>query len=199
MNISPVSFGSVPMSFSERVNAPQRYIQKETPTAATSLSKPVKKQGTFLGKVVKLAIAAAVVAGGLACGAKKGVFNPDKFQNETIKKAMGHLQTAGEKIGEKATKYYGVVKEKLSAGAAKAGEKASEVVQEVTEKAPEVVQEAVEKAQDVVGGAVWTEQSNLEALKTQVQKHSQIVEKASEAADKAFSIAQEQFKKVSQG
>ena len=130
MNIAPVSFGSTPTEFSEKIKAPQRYVQKETPAAATSLSKLNKKKGSFGKTVLKLALAAAAVAAALALGAKKEVFKSDKIKNETLKNVCGHLQTAGERIGEKATHYYGLAKEKLSALTKKAAEKAPEVASE---------------------------------------------------------------------
>ena len=105
--------------------------------------------------------------------------------------ALDYLQKAGEKIGEKATKYYGLAKDK-----------ASKLTEKVTEKVPEVVEDVAEKGQEVVANAtdaiVWKQQSNLDNFKSIAQKHSDIVQKAVEAADKAFEIAQEQVYKLSE-
>lgn len=141
MNIAPVSFGSAPMEFSERIKVPQKYAQAETPAAATSLSSVNKKESSFGQKLFKFVLVAGAVATGLALAAKHGIFKSEKITNETAKKALGHLQTAGEKIGEKASKYYGMAKEKLSALTKKGVETATEVAGEVAEKAPEVAEE----------------------------------------------------------
>ncbi len=132
MNISPVSFGSTPMSFSERVSAPQRFAQKEAPVAATNLTRSNKNESSFGKKLFKFVLAAGAIAAGLALGAKKGIFKSEKMTNETLKKGLGYVQTAGEKIGEKATHYYGIVKDKIS----QIVKKAPEVAQNVTENPP---------------------------------------------------------------
>lgn len=168
MNIAPVSFGSTPASFSEMVHAPQKYAQKEVPAAATSLSKSHKKESSFGKKILKLAVAAGIVAAGLAIGAKKGIFKTDKIKNETLQKALDKLQKAGEKIGEKATIYFNNAKTKLS-----------ELKDNIVKKAPE--------AAEGLSETVWKQQAD---FKTAVNEHTDLTQKAVKLADEALSIVQ---------
>lgn len=146
MNIAPVSFGSTPMDFSERIKSPQKYMQAEAPAAATSLSLSNKKESSFGKKLLKFVAAAGVIAAGLALAAKHGIFKSEKIKNETLKNVCGHLQNAGEKVGEKASQVYGWAKDKV----AKVAKKAPEVVEEAAEKAQEVAENAAEAAENIL-------------------------------------------------
>lgn len=93
MNISPISFAGTSVNFNEHIKAPQTFPKQEV--AATNLNKPQHKSSA-LKTIGKVALVMAAVVAGIAVGAK----HIDKIQNETVKKYLGYLQTAGEKVSE---------------------------------------------------------------------------------------------------
>ncbi|MBQ9245004.1 hypothetical protein IJ182_01910 [bacterium] len=135
MNISPVSFGSS-ATFSQIVNKPQAYQRKDTPVAASSLQSTPKKKPSFIKTVLKFGVAAAAIAGALALGAKHGIFTSDKIKNETLKKGLGYLQTAGEKVSEFAGPHIQKGKDFI----ANLGKKATDTASNIADDAGEMIE-----------------------------------------------------------
>lgn len=102
--INPVSFRSTAAatSFQERLAQPQAYTKAETPVAASGLDGAKETKGSAGKKVLGTVVLAGAIAAGLALGKGKIGGLKDKVNNETLKKCIGGLETAGTVIAEKA-------------------------------------------------------------------------------------------------
>ncbi len=134
MNVSPISFAGASSDFQKKIESPQVYKQSEAPAASTKLSESSKKKSSPVKTAAKLAVGAAVIAGGLALGAKYNVFTSDKIKNETVKKAFSYLQTAGEAITGFATKIIEKAKNITSSNENKVAETVEEGIEAVGEE-----------------------------------------------------------------
>ena len=105
MNVNPVSFSSTNnttgATFHEKINRPQAYISKDSPSAATNINGNGEKEKTFGSKLLKTVAALAIVLAGLGISAKKGLLNPRK--NETINKIKAPWKQAGDFVADKAS------------------------------------------------------------------------------------------------
>jgi len=112
MSIGMVSFCSTGVqksTFSDLINKPQVYSQKE-PVATTSINDSGKKKSSLLGKIVKLGLGVAVGAGLLALGSKFKIFKPISKNGKVIqctRKAIdgmnyciAKMDKAGTAVGE---------------------------------------------------------------------------------------------------
>ncbi len=113
--INSVSFRSTAAtsSFQERLAKPQAYTKADTPVAASGLNNEKEKKSSTGKKIAGLVVFAAAVAAGLALGKGKIGALKDKVNNETLKKCIGALETAGGKIAEQAGKVKEFVLKKL--------------------------------------------------------------------------------------
>ncbi len=101
--INSVSFRSAAAtSFQERLAQPQAYTKAETPVAASGLEGKKENKGSTGKKVLGTVVLAGAIAAGLAIGKGKIGGLKDKVNNETLKKCLSGLETAGIKIAEKA-------------------------------------------------------------------------------------------------
>ena len=140
--ISPISFSSVQGSnFSDLVSKPQAYNRKETPAAST-LKEEKGKKGR-LKKAGIAVVAAAAVLAALGFGAKKGIFTSDKITQEWLKKGLGYLDKAGNKIADYTIKAKDAVMSLFKKKAAEVAEKGAEVAETVAEKTAEVAETVI--------------------------------------------------------
>lgn len=102
--VSSVNFGNVAVSGQNALNRPGRYTMPENVLPEV---KP-KKKGKFLKGLAKTVVAAAVIAGGLALGAKKNWFKlaPDLAKAKLMEKASHYLRVGGDFVVEKAGKIW---------------------------------------------------------------------------------------------
>ncbi len=101
--INPVSFRSATVnSFQEKLSKPQAYTKANAPVASSELNGAQEKKSSTGKKVAGAVVLAGAIAAGLALGKGKIGALKGQVNNETLKKCLGGLETAGTKIGEKA-------------------------------------------------------------------------------------------------
>ena len=112
--INSVSFRSTTAtSFQEKLAKPQAYTKADTPVAASGLDAKKEKNGSTGKKIAGVVILAGALAAGLALGKGKISVLKDKVNNETLKKCLEGLETAGTVIAEKAGQIKELVLTKL--------------------------------------------------------------------------------------
>lgn len=104
--INAVSFRSTAAatSFQEKLARPQAYTKAETPAAASGLNDGSTKKGSAGKKIAGVVVLAGAIAAGLALGKGKLGSLKETVNNQTVKKILGGLETAGTQIADKAIK-----------------------------------------------------------------------------------------------